>query len=206
MFTPSLTLVFFSTLSAVPLFESPRPAVIRSLPSAPRLEISGAFSIEVRLGAAPRLTIQGPPEEVLVDASADRILIGRVEPSSGPIHLRIELPAVDFLRLSGAHTVDIPALAGPRFELTATGASQITLGGKITELAAQLSGAINLNATGLAAQRVEIGAHGSSQATVKVSERLGVDASGVSHVEYEGRPRQVVPKLSGLASVGTTEV
>lgn len=130
MFTPSLTLVVFSTLSAVPLFESPAPPVVRSLPPAPRLEISGAFSIEIRLASSPRLTIQGPAEQVQVDARADRIQIGRVEPSSGPIHLLIEVPAVESLRLSGAHSVEIPALVGSRFQLTASGASQITVGGK----------------------------------------------------------------------------
>jgi hypothetical protein len=206
MFTPSLTLVFLGTLSAVPLFESPAPAAVRSLPAAPRLEISGAFSIEVRPSPTPRLTILGPVEQVRVDARADRIQIGRVEPSSGPIHLLIELPAVESLSLSGAHTVNIPSLLGAHFQLTASGASQITLGGKVTELSAHLTGAVSLNAHNLEAQRVEVGAHGSSQAKVNVRERLGVDASGVSHVDYQGRPKQVVPKLSGLASVGTTEV
>lgn len=205
MFTPSLTLVLFTTLSTVPLAESPAPSVVRSLPSSTRLEISGAFSIEIRSSATPRLTIEGPAEQVRVDARPDRIQIGRVEPSTGPIHLLIELPNVESLSLSGAHQVDVAALSGARFQLTASGASQINLGGKVTELAAHLTGAINLNASTLEAQRVEVGAHGSSQATVRVKERLGVDASGVSHVEYQGRPRQVVPKLSGLASVGTTE-
>lgn len=206
MVAPSLSLIFLGTLSAVPVDGPPTHLSVRPLSPAKVLEIGGAFTVEVRPGSTPRLTIDGPAEQVIVESRPDRIRIDRVANTQGPIHLLVELPGVESLTITGAHDIHLPAIRAAHFQLTASGASRVTLAGQVEQLSARVSGAVSLTAQALIARRVEVGAHGSSQVMVRASERLGVDASGTSHVEYVGRPAQIVPKLSGLASVGTTEV
>jgi hypothetical protein len=137
------------------------------------------------------------------------------------LEIRITMPALRRVSASGASHVEIgdfPATTEVGFDvsgvstlfatvevdaasLDASGASTIELDGTATELTAEASGASHLRLDDLSTARASLELSGASIADLEVTERLEVDLSGASVVEYRGDPEVVERDVSGGSRV-----
>jgi hypothetical protein len=169
------------------------------------LEAHSAFEIFVELGDTPKLELVGRPEALasVLSEVEDGVLILRREAkrSSGSVKVFIVTPRLDRLETSGAVTVTARRLTGSRFAVQGSGATQLTLAGKVDALDLELSGASEVHALALEAAQVSVEASGASQVKVRATEALSVEASGATSVRYSGAPKTVKTDVSGLSAV-----
>src|SRR5437016_7017936 len=124
------------------------------------IDASGAFTIEWQNGA-PTLRIT-TDENLLpyIDnhISGDTLRLRTHEqiwPTHG-IKVVIASPTRAGAKLSGAVKLIANQIAGPKFAVGSTGATQVTLDGSVDELLADMTGASELNASGLQTKTSEI--------------------------------------------------
>src|SRR4029453_7924326 len=82
------------------------------------------------------------------------------------------------VQLTGGNSFKASPVSGHDLKLESTGASDITVDGSVTNLAANLTGASKLNAKSLQAQIATISLVGASDADVTVSDTLKVSITG----------------------------
>jgi hypothetical protein len=103
------------------------------------------------------------------------------------------------IKASGASSVDLE-LDLPSFTSDLSGASDITLKGKVNDLRIEGSGASNIKAFDLVSENAELDLSGSSDARLTANRSLKVEASGASTINYRGNAA-VTQKVSGAGSV-----
>jgi hypothetical protein len=118
-----------------------------------------------------------------------------------PINVKISMPAVEGLDLSGASSGSVSGVKSDALELKASGASKIRIDGATNELTANASGASTIDAESLKTVDANIEASGASRAAVAATGELNVEASGASKVVYVGEPKNLKQNSSGASSV-----
>ena len=78
--------------------------------------------------------------------------------------------------------------SGQRLIVDAGGASSVTLKGSATAGVLKASGASHLDLGELKLAAADVTVDGASHVTVRVTEKLDYDLSGVSHLTYHGDP------------------
>lgn len=121
--------------------------------------------------------------------------------SRNPIIVRISMPDVEDLDVSGAAKVSLTNLSNENLQIHSSGASKIKIEGTTTNLAVDVSGASKIEAENLKAENVSVDASGASNVSVSVSNELKVDASGASNISYSGTPKNLEKKTSGASNV-----
>jgi hypothetical protein len=120
---------------------------------------------------------------------------------ASPIHIRISAPNIDSLDVSGASNVTVAGLQNSSLSVESSGASKVRIDGTTTKLTVDISGASKVDAQNLTAETGSIETSGASSANVNVTSSLRADASGASHINYSGSPKDVIKKSSGASSV-----
>ncbi len=123
-----------------------------------------------------------------------------IAPTRG-ITIAITSPALAAASLNGAVTFDATLLSGPTFALETSGASKVTLAGKVNRLLASLTGASKLHATEMAADDVELSVAGAGKADVSASNLLRAAITGAGKVTYSGNPKSVEKKITGAGKI-----
>ena len=121
--------------------------------------------------------------------------------SKSKILVKISMPAITSLDVSGASGAVVSNVKADSIELEASGASKIKINGETSDLKIESTGASGVDAEGLAAGNAKVSAGGASNATVSVSNNLIADAFGASSIYYTGDPKNVEPKSSGASSI-----
>ena len=102
--------------------------------------------------------------------------------------------------LSGASTC-VANIKADKLLIEQTGATKLTLDGKIKSCEADIKGASKLYATGSSVKVMVLNVSGASYAEVNVEESLDADASGASTIKYKGDAKEIKSKNSGASSV-----
>jgi hypothetical protein len=82
-----------------------------------------------------------------------------------------------------------------------TGASDVELTGRSSEVEAVLTGASKLKAATFKIENANIKVSGASNSTIFVSNKLHAVATGASTIQYYGNPTQVELSSSGASKV-----
>ena len=169
------------------------------------IDASGAFTIEWQNGA-PTLRIT-TDENLLpyIDnhISGDTLRLRTHEqiwPTHG-IKVVIASPTRAGAKLSGAVKLIANQIAGPKFAVGSTGATQVTLDGSVDELLADMTGASELNANGLQTKTAEISTTGAGDAEIAVANTLKVAITGAGKVTYSGNPKTIEKHITGAGSI-----
>jgi hypothetical protein len=117
------------------------------------------------------------------------------------IRIRVSAPDIDSLDVSGASTVSLAGVDNSALLVESSGASKVRVDGTTSKLTVDISGASKVDAQNLTAQNGSVETSGASSASVNVTGSLRADASGASHINYSGSPKDVVKKSSGASSV-----
>ncbi|WP_128543722.1 head GIN domain-containing protein [Larkinella soli] len=104
------------------------------------------------------------------------------------------------IELSGGSDGDWQVQAA-RTNIRVSGGSDLNLNGSGTQLIAEISGGSNLRAFPFTAESADINASGASDAEITASRSLTAEASGASHIRYQGDPKNVNQKSSGASKI-----
>ncbi len=103
--------------------------------------------------------------------------------------------------VSGASTLQLSNIGTGNVEIDLSGASTLKAQGSGNDLQAQASGASNIDLSNFAVNNAFVDVSGASQATVNLTGRLDVEASGASSVQYIGNPTIGNINTSGASTV-----
>lgn len=169
------------------------------------IKASGGIRVEWQAGP-PSLSITTDKNllryiETRIEGNTLRIRMQeRVRPSHR-IDIAVSSSKLNGGDLSGAVTLVAKNVAGPKFFVRASGASDITVDGNADEFLADLTGATDLRAKGLQTRTSEISSTGASSASVAVSETLRVSITGAGDVNYYGNPQTIEKHITGAGSI-----
>ncbi|MEO8439421.1 MAG: head GIN domain-containing protein [Spartobacteria bacterium] len=170
-----------------------------------RIEAGGFYDIQWQPGA-PSLSITTDENllsniETKMSGSALKIdTHGQISPSHG-IKIVATSPSLGGADLSGALRLEATQLSGDVFALETSGASKVTLAGRVDRLLANLTGASRLDAGGLLTQEVEISVTGAGRAEIFASDSLKAAITGAGKVTYSGNPKAVTKKVTGAGKI-----
>jgi hypothetical protein len=169
------------------------------------ISTEGAFEIDVVGQKALSLEIEGD-DNILpligtdVSGNVLRIRNQRSYSVSEPIRIRISVPNLEGVSMSGAGEIEVSSLKNEKFEIDVNGAPNIRISGETNLLDVKTNGAGKIDTHLLRASKAIVNSNGVSKVSVHARDQLDVTVSGPSHVTYEGDP--VVKKtVNGPGSV-----
>jgi hypothetical protein len=193
------------------------------------LEVSHAFDVDVRQAEEFRVVVRADDnlrEYLRVVRQGDTLMIG-LEPGSpaslgsATLEAEVTMPELTGVALSGASHVTVEGfesaeplvvdasgaselrgqIEAGRARFDISGASRLRLAGSAHDVAVDGSGSSRIDLSDFAVGDAEIELSGASTASVRVSGRLDVRASGASRVTYAGEPALGEIETSGASSV-----
>lgn len=171
-----------------------------------KIEVSGAINLEVSSQTDFNLLVQADDNllaNIKTEVSGDTLKIyseDKISPKT-QINIRVSMPEIEGLHISGASSGKITNVKAVSLELRASGASKIKIEGEAQKLDAEASGASLIDAENLRAVDAEVEASGASKAIVSATNDLDVDANGASRITYTGEPKNIRQNSSGASSV-----
>jgi len=117
------------------------------------------------------------------------------------ITITISSADLSSVHLSGGMRFFARGISASRFELSATGASDVAMDGSVTEFDARLTGAGHLNAASLHAQNARLSLVGASDAHVYVTDDLSVSITGAGSLTYAGKPKMLTRSVIGSGRI-----
>jgi hypothetical protein len=179
----------------------------RTLTHFDRVQVAGAFSVDVRSGRPTQVAITGSPDAVKATEThveGDTLVIkmkrGLNVFSRSP-RIAIDLPALRGFENDGAATAQITGVAGGALALTDSGAAKITASGRVQTLAIALNGAGAIDTTGLDAHDVTVDNNGVGSVRVRASGQLNANVNGVGEIRYTGSPAHVESHVNGIGRI-----
>ena len=171
-----------------------------------KIDAGGAINIEVTAQKDYNVEVQADDNlltNIKTEVSGDTLKIyseDRISPKTR-INVKISMPSIEGLDVSGASSGNIANVKTNSLELKASGASKIGISGAAKTLNADASGASTIDAEALQVEDAEIEASGASKAVVSATNELNIEASGASKVSYVGEPKNIKQNSSGASSV-----
>lgn len=171
-----------------------------------RLEIDGAFDVEIEIGPEPSLEIDVHEEvadRLEVENDGDTLRIGfdgGLFSVSGGQDVRITTPSLSALDLNGAVSADITDLDADRLEIDLDGATDLEATGSASEVIIDIDGASNVDFDDLTIGRVEVQADGASSIDVSEAEEVRGELKGASSLNVSD-DANVNVRTSGASSI-----
>jgi len=176
----------------------------RQVGSATALDISGPLTVDVRVGQAPSLEVEGdgnllPMLRTEVNGDTLRVWVeGNVRPTNG---LRVRYTTTQLQRVdsSGSGRLVIQGLNGAPLWLKASGSRHTILSGRVASLDAQLTGSGGVEAGGLTTGDVSVELTGSGRMLLGQVNggAVRVKTHGSGSVQASGTARRLDVKVHG---------
>jgi len=181
---------------------------VRSVAALTGLSVGGSMIVEVRVGAAPSLVVEGDSNLVrLVQTEARGATLhigseGRLR-STTPLKVIYTTPHLTELRSGGSGHVTVRDLKGEPLEVRQGGSGVTRLYGDVAELEAQVSGSGKIDAAELLAGSARLGVSGSGRLGVGQvrGEYARASVSGSGRIEASGAVQRLDVRVSGSGSV-----
>ncbi|MCA1638521.1 MAG: DUF2807 domain-containing protein [Acidobacteria bacterium] len=171
-----------------------------------RVDAGGALNVEVDAQKDFSVTVEADDnllEHIKTEVNGDTLKIyseGKISPTA-KLNVKISMPEIQGLNLSGASDGKITNVRTDSLELKASGASEVVIVGEAKTLEADASGASTIDAENLDVEDANVEASGASKAMVSATNNLEADASGASKISYTGEPKNIKQNSSGASSI-----
>ena len=157
------------------------------------ISTEGAFAIEVTCQKDPSLEIEGDDnvlDLITADVSGNVLRLRNTKSysTSEPVRIKITVPNLEGLSVSGAGQIAIKDVKNEKFEIDSNGAPNITVAGDTSVIDIDSNGAGKIDTHNLRAARAVVDSKGVSRIDLDVKEQLDVTVSGPSFVTYRGDP------------------
>lgn len=204
----------------------PKQTEQRDLSGFTGVDAGGVFDIDIEYGEEYSVSIQAGQELLpLIDTKVRdeslQIKFNKSVRDVGDVNVRIIMPELDHLDLSGASSVvvgqgfkttkfkvDMSGAASCQLEIIAnklvadlSGASDLELSGSADVFDLEGSGAADIDAEDFVTNNASVDLSGASDAHLNVSGELVVDASGASDVWCVSTPSQIRVDTSGASDI-----
>ena len=153
-----------------------------------------SVSVETDDNLLPLVTTQVDGDTLVISSKES------ISPSK-TTNVKISMPDLVDLDLSGASTGVITGVKTDSFEVEISGASSIKLDGEVKSLNAKASGASKIDAENLRAENAKADSSGASTITVTAANDADLNASGASTVYYTGEPKNLKQNSSGASTI-----
>ncbi len=179
---------------------------MRNVDGFTKIDASGAVNVEVAVGSGFAVEVQADDNllaNIKTEVSGDTLKIYSEDRISSKtrINVKISMPAIEGLEISGASSANVANVEADSLELKASGASKIKIEGEAKTLEANASGASSIDAEKLKVEDANVEASGASSATVLAINDLDLNASGASKISYVGEPKNIKQDSSGASSI-----
>lgn len=171
------------------------------------IAVTGAFKINIICNCTENsMKITGDTNLIeLVTADIEKeqlkLQIAKSYTTQNPIKIEFNIDTLNFLKSGGANIIIIDKLNTENFNLTASGASKITLSGKVMALHINAQGAADIEAGNLLCQQINIDANGATRIFVTARQKLKINAENAAKIYYTGKPREIIKNISGAAQI-----
>ncbi|MEA3504200.1 MAG: head GIN domain-containing protein [Bacteroidota bacterium] len=198
----------------------------RSIKDFSRIEISGAFEINLIPSDSPSLSIESDENimpHIITRVQGNTLVIDTDKHISSvtELHINIYYTNIKHIDLSGAVEIEGEInnpnknlyikgsgasemrmdIIANKLSLDMSGASEINLLGICNEVILEGSGASEFNAINLETKIMTINLSGAGEADVWVTKSLSVSVSGAGNVRYKGSPQTINERITGAGSV-----
>ena len=153
----------------------------------------GAFNIQVTCQKDLSLELEG--DDNVLDAISTEVSnnVLRLKNTKNysvnePVSLKITMPNLDGLSVSGAGRIEIRGMNNDNFQIDSSGAPVITVAGNTKLITIDSKGAGKIDTHNLRAARAVVDSKGVSRIDLDVKDQLDVTVSGPSTVTYIGDP------------------
>lgn len=158
-----------------------------------KVVVTGAYEVQWTNGKAA-LNISADQNilplirTVVTDGTLEIDSTESISPSR-TITVTLSSSALAGVELTGGNNLKASQIAGDVLKLEATGSSNITVDGSVTNLQAEFTGAGKLKARSLQTRTATLTLTGASEAEVNVSDALKVSITGAGSLTYSGNPK-----------------
>jgi hypothetical protein len=191
-----------------------------------RLSVSHSFVVNVTVGDEPSLTLRVDDNleaSLNVGVTDGTLLIGlepRTTVSNATLEADVTVTTLDAIEGSGAVDIHLGTMSGSTLELHMSGASDIdgavdfesmngeisgasnmSLSGRIGTIDIEASGASDLSMLDVEVDVLTVRLSGASSAEVSVSDSIDADVSGASSLRYRGDPDVSALDVSGASTI-----
>jgi predicted small secreted protein len=180
-----------STLTGIGSDNGPVKTEQRDVSGFTGVRVGGGSELTVTIGSGYRVEITA--EEQVLAKLRSRVDAGRLTIDSTEgytthrgVQIRITMPALDDLELSGGATGTVSTVAGSNLAVTLSGGAEATISGSVDRLTVEVSGGSRAHLRGLAVSGAEVSASGGAQVDLTASGRVSGSASGGSTVDAWG--------------------
>jgi hypothetical protein len=180
---------------------------MRSIGGMQGLDINGPFEVEVRVGEAPSLQLEGDSNLlplIRTDIGGDTLRIatqGRIQ-ASMPLRVILTVPQLTRVDANGSGRLAISGLQGDHFSLTQNGSRSVQLSGRVSRLDLRQNGSGSVNATSLEAGSVQASINGSGRLDLGQlrGETLALELHGSGGASAAGQVRSMSVRTHGSGS------
>lgn len=171
-----------------------------------KIEGSGAINVEISIQNDFSVEVEADDnllQYIKTEVSGDTLKIyseGRIS-RQNPVNIKIGMPAIDELNISGASKASAANIKGEEISIKANGASKIVISGEVKNLQTKANGASSIEAENLKSENAEVKVNGASKATVFATNELNADANGASRITYIGEPINIEKSSNGASSI-----
>ena len=157
------------------------------------IDTEGNFSIEITCQKDLSVEVEGDDnilEAVSTEVSGEVLRLTNTKSYSvnEPVKLKISVPNLEGLSVTGAGRIDIRGMSNDAFDIDSEGAPFITVAGKTKVIKIDSNGAGVIDTHELSASRATVESNGASKIDLDVADQLDVTVSGASTVIYKGDP------------------
>ena len=179
-----------------------------------RIEFSGVYDIDVRVGKDFSIALSGVQREMdRVEASVKGGVLHldrskrkdkrrwRMKREEHGIEAVITLPSLSGLDISGVVEGEVTRIDADQFDVDISGVGDIRLDGECGMLDADVSGVGDLDAKGLECRIVDVDVSGVGDASVYASEEIDAEVSGMGDIDVYGSPKKIRKEDSMFSEV-----
>jgi hypothetical protein len=178
----------------------------RSVPAFTKVDISGAYEVEIVAQKEQSLEIEG--DDNLLPLIKTEVRNGVLEigneksiSTKNKLRVRISVQQLDGIETSGASNIGATNVKSDDFQIHSSGASELKVSGEANTLSIDSSGAGTMDTKDLHAEKVDVHLSGAATAEVYATEELTASVSGGSNVDYYGNPKNVKEEKSGAGTI-----
>lgn len=174
------------------------------------IETGGAFDVQIVCQKSQSFELEGDDNLLpLIESDvADGVLHVDMKQnyhSRKLIALRIAIPDLSRITVSGAGTVNITGVKNENLVIQTAGAAKIQASGETKSIEIRHSGAGLIDAHELHSAKADVTLSGAGQAEVYATDQLDVNISGVGRVVYSGHPKVINKNVSGIGTVSARD-
>lgn len=179
----------------------------RDLADFDRIEIKGALELQVTIAERYDVRVSADDryiDDVETDVRDGRLVISmraRDRWNDADVVVKIQMPKLAALDVSGAVDADLDGLDEERLEIDISGAADLDARGRCGTLELTVNGAGEIDAEDLHCETVTAIINGAGEASVHASRKVTARVNGVGEIDIYGNPQETDTRDTWLSEI-----